>query len=137
MMTLIHIHVVDAPTSFAPWDAIELVLSTKDGIFPAAATDGSNLRFEVPVEVRPDKSGTLQGWGPAVNRQPDGRRFIYLAWLGTTGGERTMFRRLKVFLDTVSLFPGHETVYVIHVKGKDPRGGPACASATVVRRGEV
>ena len=137
MMTLIQIYVVDAPTSFAPWDAIELVLSTKDGIFAAAAAEGADLRFDVSVEVRPDKSGTLQGWGPAVNRQPDGRRFIYLAWLGTTGGERTMFRRLKVFLDTVSLFPGHETVYVIHVKGKDPRGGPACASATVVPRGEV
>ena len=135
MMSLIHIHVVDAPTSFAPYDEIELVLSTKDGTFPPAATDGANLRFDVPVEIRPDKSGTLQGWGPAVNRQPDGRRFIYLGWIGTAGGEPTMFRRLKVFLDTVSLFPGHESMYTIHVNGKDRRGGPACASATVLAPG--
>lgn len=135
MISLIQIYVVDPPTVFAPYDEIELVLSTKDGIFPPAATEGADLRFDVQVEIRPDKSGTLQGWGPAVNRQPDGRRFIYLAWIGTTSGGRSMFRRLKVFLDKVSLFPGHESVYTIHVKGKDPRGGPACASAIVLPPG--
>ncbi|MFZ4509006.1 MAG: DUF5990 family protein [Fimbriimonas sp.] len=127
----VEIVVVDPPTHFAGYDSIELVLSTKDGNFPPVSKTERELIFEVSVEIRADKSGVLQGWGPAVNRQGDGVRFIYLSWIGTQGGFPAMFRRLKVGLDQVPGFPGPQDRYSVRVSGQDKRGGPACARATL------
>lgn len=88
--------------------------------------------FEATFELKTDRSGNLQPSGPAVQRQNDGRRFVYLSWCGTQGPETRMFRRLKVFFDTVPGFPGPLEEYRVQVKGTDRRGGPACATAEPV-----
>ncbi len=127
----LQIVVVEAPAAFVGFDAIELLLSTKDGFFAPVQKSPEELRFEVEVEIRPDRNGDLQGWGPAVNRQGDGIRFIYLTWFGIQAGMKSQFRRMKVGLDQVPGFPGEAEHYEVRVKGTDKRGCPACARATV------
>lgn len=131
MSATIQIFVIDPPTQFEGYDEIHLVLSTNEGHYPPSAVGPGFLRFDVQVQIRPDRSGILQGWGPAVNRQGDGIRFIYLSWVGSQGGVARMFRRLKVGLDQVHGFPGDATEYEVRVKGTDRHGGPACARAVV------
>lgn len=127
MRATVQIFVIELPKAFDGYDGIHLVLSTADGHFPPTEIGPDYLRFDAEVEIRPDRSGMLQGWGPAVNRQGDGVRFIYLSWLGTQGGFPRMFRRMKVGLDQVPGFPSSATEYQVRVKGTDKRGGPACA----------
>lgn len=130
-MVRLSIVVVDPPKHFASYGDIHLVLSTKEGEFAPDFVGASEIRFDVDIEIRPDRSGDLQGWGPAVNRQGDGTRFVYLAWIGTQNGVRAMFRRLKVGLDQVPGFPGSAENYSVRVRGRDKKGGPACARAVL------
>lgn len=130
-MAKLSIVVVDPPNQCIGYDDIELVMSTKEGESPPVFVGADELRFDVEIDIRPDRSGDLQGWGPAVNRQGDGIRFVYLAWIGTQNGRRTMFRRLKVGLDLVPGFPGSAKEYTVRVRGRDKRGEPACARAVL------
>jgi len=131
-MPTLQIIVVDPPTQFPPYTRLELLLADKDGQTYPPVIEGGDLRFDLPIEIRPDKAGDMQGWGPAVVRQNDGRRFVYLNWIGHQNGMSRCFRRLKVFLDRVSGFPGESDSYTVRVQGQDRKGGPACATAVVV-----
>ena len=131
-MATFQITVVDPPSEFPGYADIDLFLQTPTGYIAAASKSESAFVFEAPFELKADRSGTLQPTGPAVQRQNDGRRFVYLSWRGTQGSMTSMFRRLKVFFDTVPGFPGPLAQYHLRVKGTDKRGGPACATAEVL-----
>jgi hypothetical protein len=95
-----------------------LALQTKGGY-----VESDNLRFSVPYELRADRSGVVQPTGDAVQRQPDGRRFVYLAWLS---GD-TMVGRIKVQFDGLTPEQVAEGATVV-VSATDRRGNPAGGS---------
>ncbi len=132
-MPILRITVVEPPSEFTGYAKIALYLQTDGGYLPPKSHSESAIVFEVPFELKVDRSGAFQPIGPSIQRQNDGRRFVYLCWCGTQGTTTTMFRRLKVFFDTAAGFPGSSAEYEVHVKGKDKRGGPACATAEVLR----
>ncbi len=95
-----------------------------------AMSDDGSMTFEVPFDLRADRSGVIQPWGEAVQRQPDGRRFVYLVWQRTKGGVRSMPGRIKVFFDQLKGFPNGES-FEVQVLGRDQKGRPACATARI------
>jgi hypothetical protein len=110
-------------------DRMELLLQTKEGHEKGRWNDDGSMTFDVPFELRPDRAGVIQPWGDCVQRQPDGRRFVYLVWFRTKGAEKSSVGRLKVFFDRVPGFPGANEFYSLRVLGRDPKGRPACATA--------
>jgi len=86
-MPTLTIRVEDLPEAFVG-ESIRLVLQTKTGY-----VESDNLSFDVAYDLRDGKPV-----GSAVQRQPDGRRFVYLAWL--SGG--TMVGRIKVQFDALT-----------------------------------
>jgi len=130
-MPSFQITVVEPPSEFSDYTEIGLFLQTEAGFVPPVRKDAEAIVFEVPFELKADRSGVLQPTGPAVQRG-DGRRFVYLSWCGKQGASAVMFRRLKVFFDRIPGFPGPLEAYRLRVKGTDKRGGPACATAEVL-----
>lgn len=121
--TLLRVVLVDPPTAWADYDAIEPRLETKDGSEPGAR-EGANVCFETRYRSEPTVSG------PAFRRENDGRRFVYVGWYGTKGGTVERFRRLKVHLETV---PDLAKDCEVHAAGKMLKdGSPACATATIL-----
>lgn len=106
-MPVLTIQVEDLPEG-----APHLALQTKGGY-----EDAEGLRFSVPYELRTDRSGVLHPVGDAVQKQPDGRRFVYLAWL--SGG--LMVGRIKVQFDGLSADQLAEGATVV-VSATDRRG---------------
>ncbi len=98
-----------------PEGAPHLAIQTKRGY-----EDGEGLRFSVPYELRADRSGVIQPIGDAVQKQPDGRRFVYLAWLSGGG----MVGRIKVQFDELPAEQLAEGASVV-VSATDRRGKPA------------
>lgn len=121
---VLRLEVVDPPASFDGMDDVEPRLEVGKDSFPMQ--DGA---FRVEYDLR--FAGDL-GWlphGPAVRTEKDGRRFVYVAWHGTKDGARTRFRRLKVPLAGIDHFADEP---VLRVAGRDAKGAPACAWATVL-----
>lgn len=123
-MPTLSIVVIDPPDYFSEQGPVSLALQTAGG-YREGLRVGSNLRFEVGYRLREDRSGVLQPTGDLVQRQPDGRRFVYLAWLNAEG---ISFRRLKVHFDLADYTQTHCEV---RIAGRDAKGTPACASARV------
>lgn len=129
-MPVVSITVVDPPSSFAAEGPgpIELWLDEGRRVPPTRLSNG-DLVFEVEFEVVSLRDGTRAPKGPAVRHHGDKRRFVYLDW--TRDG--VMFRRIKVFFDTFLI--GERERYSVSVAGRDRKGGPACATATVLSAG--
>lgn len=129
-MPVFSVRVVDPPGECLGMTNVELYLQTPSALVPGTA-EGSDLRFEVPFTMRPDRSGVPQPSGDVVHRESDGRRFIYLVWLGDQDGRRESFRRLKVYFDLAPGFPAPAETYSVSIRGRDAKGLPACARAQV------
>ena len=122
-MKTLTIIVDNPPTEFDGMTNLRLALQTPTG-YVDGLREGQDLRFDLMYEEKADRQGRVQPAGPFVQRQPDGRRFVYLSWIGNG----TSFRRLKVFFDQVP-----EGASTVRVDGRDRKGGPACASARVIQ----
>jgi|GEM_PF-2445781 len=131
-MPTLRITVQDPPSEFSDYGEIKLLLEMPMGLADPGSHSGRDLIFEVPFELKPDRSEILQPSGPLIQRQNDGRRFVYLNWLGRQNGESIRFRRLKIFFDKVHGFPGSSERYETRIMGVDKKGGPACATAQVL-----
>ncbi len=94
----------------------------------AQTTADGDLAFCTEFEWAADRYGDLYGRGPAIVRQNDGQRFIYLAWLDD---RRKMFRRIKLFVRQFATPPQQGPFQVI-LSGIDGKGMPACSTAKVV-----
>lgn len=119
---------VDPPTEFDGLADLEARAEVGHDSFPA-----KNGAFEFEYDLR---FAGDHGWlprGPAIRTEKDGRRFVYLGWYGTKDGVRTRFRRLKVHLPKLDQ-PQEE--FTIRVAGRDRKGGPACATATILSDAE-
>jgi len=128
-MPTLTIVVKDPPSAWSDYDSIALRLPTASGSVEGRALENGDLEFTVPFEIRPDRAGVVQAWGPLINRQGDGRRFIYLAWYGRRGALEEMFRRLKVYTELIPGFPEIGEEVKLQIAGKDAKGTPACATA--------
>jgi len=125
-MVMIQVAVLDAPKECAPYGAVRLAVQRKDGY-----DFGHDGVFNVSVVRQPDRKGTLQWKGDAINHHGDGRRFIYLAWLASPDTKPTMFRRIKLYLDQIAdLNEGQDVAVQISGRGKD--GSPACSTAIII-----
>lgn len=97
-------------------DGSHLALQTKTGY-----VDGDGPRFTVPYDLRDGKPT-----GPAVQRQPDGRRFAYLAWLQNG----TMVGRIKIQFDAL---PPERLAEdnTVTISATNPKGKPAGGSVPI------
>lgn len=99
------------------WKGESLILLWQSRIRPDEFTAGHGNRFQITVSVREGK------WaGPAVGRNPDGRRFVYLAWRSGSG---VAIGRIKLYQDQVR---GD----FVRIAALDHRGQLACATAHVL-----
>ncbi len=123
----LRIVLVDPPLEFGGMLNLEARLEVGKDSFPG---DAGTFVVEYDLRFAGD-----HGWlprGPAIQREKDGRRFVYLGWYGTKDGVRTRFRRLKVHLEGFDHFAEAPTICV---SGRDKRGGPACATAAILSSG--
>jgi hypothetical protein len=106
------VEIVDLPTHWAEQGRIRLLWQS--GIRPVEYTEieGSQVRITVGL-----KDGRWTG--KSVGRNPDGRRFVYLAWINSAG---TSFRRIKLYQDQVQ---GDR----VRILGAMKDGSPACSTA--------
>jgi len=112
---------------------VQLTFDDGGADIPGVRMPDGALRYIVKFDLVQDKEGNPRPAGKAIKRQGDGRRFVYLNWIGTpTNGPRTMFRRLKVFFDQVPGFPGDAENYSVRVQGTDKKGEPACATSVPI-----
>ena len=98
------------------------------GLTPGDAPAAS---WSLAVRAKPLKNG-MDFLGPFVQGPPNGR-FIYLNWLHrNSGGDLTMFRRAKLWLDGISTDVANEAVLRGVLVGRlgltDLAGNPRCAS---------
>lgn len=123
-MTL-KIQVADLPTRCEPYGNIRLQLQSKKEL-----RDPVDGVFIATFERKANRKGEVHWAGDDVHFHGDGRRFIYLQWLGESG---QMFRRIKLYLDQIpGLEPGVENVEV-KIAGRMPKdGSPACSTARLV-----
>jgi len=125
-MVHLTILVADLPTTCVPYGAIRLKLQKKKGL-----ADPVNGVFVVTLERKLNRKGEEHWAGDDVHFHGDGRRFIYLQWIGQSG---QMFRRIKLYLDHIMELdptkPDQEITVKIHGRGKD--GSPACSTAKLV-----
>lgn len=124
-MVRLSVRVVDMPTSFDGYGAIQLVHQSKKGCVP-----GNDGVFVIELNRKADRSGVEQWVGESVYFYGDKRRFLYFAWISQTGQS---FRRIKLFLDSIpGLSPEVQAMEtVISGRGKD--GSPACATVKVIQ----
>jgi hypothetical protein len=86
-----------------PYTDVIVGLAGKVGCDPtdSVPADTCEARWETRIDVREGKDGLAAFRGPAVNGPPR-ERFLYLTWIGRTGGAApAMFRRAKLRLDAV------------------------------------
>lgn len=130
------IRVESVMTEWGPYRDLRLVLQTKHGLEdPTRIFEDSDsyrtLEFAVPFKMSA-QGGHPHPVGDAIQRANDGGRFVYLQWWGVRDGRAETFRRLKVpFVQILNFGDGSSDVEIT-VRGKDPRGGPACATAVRV-----
>lgn len=124
-MATLRIKVDDLPTRYEPYGDIRLMLQKKKVL--VAAVDGV---FVATLERKMNRKGEENWAGDDVHFHGDGRRFIYLQWIGQSG---QMFRRIKLYLDQIpGLEPGIESAEV-KIAGRMPKdGSPACSTARLV-----
>ncbi|MEZ0326054.1 MAG: DUF5990 family protein [Fimbriimonas sp.] len=125
---ILEITVTDVTIMCDGLERLELLVQTKDGHERGRWNDDQSMTFEVSFELRADRLGNIQPWGEAVQRQPDGRRFVYLTWCRTKDGHKSMPGRMKIFFDQVPGFPADRDRFRVRVKGRDAKGRLACAS---------
>lgn len=94
----------------------------------ARSNQSGDLEFSTEFEWAPDRQGDLHARGPAIVRQNDGKRFIYLAWLDEKGA---MFRRIKLFVRQFAT-PPQQGPFLVTLSGIDGKGMPACSTAKVI-----
>ena len=83
-----------------PHREVSVGLQVGKEVVQAVPGDAGGAVWEATVKVGRAEDGTLIARGPAVHG-PRTERFLYLAWLGSTGGPVEMFRRAKLQLDGV------------------------------------
>lgn len=110
------IEIVDPPTEFEGQSVRIVLVNKKKEFFPSA-----NHSWQIEIEQKPNRAGELFWSGDTVQHHGDGRRFVYFAWLTSSG---KAFRRLKVDLNHVT-----EETQILKVAGKMKDGSPACATA--------
>lgn len=112
------IEVVDLPDTFEHYGRIRLAWQNR--VRPPEHQFSETNTWEIEVPIKDGKWG-----GPSVGRNPDGRRFLYFAWVGASG-ER--FRRIKLYQDQVQ---GSWA----RLSGRMKDGTPACSTAIVLETG--
>lgn len=128
-MPTLYLTVVQPPRTFPPEGAesIELWLDAgKDTRVRADWQPNGDAKFKIPFEVGPDRSGAIVPKGPVIRYHGDKRPFVYLDWTI----DHRCFRRIKVFFE--KFFDPAREEYHVAIAGTDRRGGPACATATIV-----
>ncbi|MBS1703322.1 MAG: hypothetical protein JST12_16790 [Armatimonadetes bacterium] len=123
-MTRLLIRVDNAPTRCEPYGAIRLQLQTKKAF--EEAKDGV---YTVPMSQKENRKGETHWAGDGVHYHGDGRRFIYLAWIGERGQR---FRRIKLYLDHVPNLGEGEGDVEVTIAGTMKDGTPACSTARVL-----
>lgn len=113
---LLTIEIVNPPESCENQGIQILLVDKKSGLISSK----SNC-WQVEIEQKPNRAGQVFWTGSTVQHHGDGRRFIYFAWINTTG---QMFRRLKVDINDVT-----PETKLIQVQGTMKDGSPACATA--------
>ena len=106
------IEVPNPPTHWLEAGNIRLVWQPR--VRPQEFSESPDHTWELEVELKDGR------WvGPAVGKNGDGRRFVYLAWLTDEG---KIFRRIKLYQDQV-------TSPVVRILAIMPDGSPACSTA--------
>jgi len=106
------IEVVNVPTHWPEFGRLRLVWQSR--VRPQEFRESADHCWEIDVAIKDGK------WtGPAVGKNPDGRRFVYLAWLTEDG---RICRRIKLYEDQVA-------EPVIRILPTMPDGSPACSTA--------
>jgi len=106
------IEVSDVPADWPPVGRLRLLWQSR--VRPQEFTESAAHSWEIEVGL---KDGH---WvGPAVGKNGDGRRFVYLAWLADNGA---IVRRIKLYQDQV-------TGTVVKLQSRMPDGSPACSTA--------
>lgn len=138
------IRMVDLPPPrFGAEGRIEAGLQRGQEIEQSQAPVGESLEFAGELRLKAPAGGAAAApifLGPCTQGPPSAR-FLYISWTGDQQGRRTMFRRMKLPLksitwdqiDQVLQQPG--AILVATVAGTDRRGGPACATVSLLGGG--
>lgn len=112
-MPTLTILVTDPPTEYGDYRDLKLKLAAGKALIDPS----SEGAYIVDYAIKND-----QPTGPSVVRGNDGRRFIYLQWLGVKEGQVQPYGRIKLFFEDIPA--GAESVTL---PGKNQRGQPSCA----------
>lgn len=115
-----------------PTSAVSVGLQVGKGHSDVVPGDASDMTWETLAQLGRDDDGSVLARGPAIHG-PKGQKFLYLAWLGSTGGPVEMFRRAKLQLDGVPAAVLDEVIAtggpLIATMGlTDACGEPVCGS---------
>ena len=115
---------------------IRVEMQMKEGHQAGTGSGKDTLKWTTEITAKLGVDGALDFAGAAVHGKR-GERFFYLSWSGERGGQRGMFRRMKIHLRSVTeaqvaqaAKSGGALVARVHAVAKD--GGPACASVPLL-----
>ena len=130
------------PATFGEHERVEAGIQAGQDVVQSRAPAGESLEFagELRLKADDERKGAPVFLGPYAHGPPSGR-FLYVSWTGESGGERRMFRRMKLQLGGIgweqvgAILRDPRAALVATVQGRDRRGGPACATVPLIGGG--
>lgn len=107
------------------------VQKNQDVIWPVPG-DSKEVTYDIPLFVNEGKNGKPNFLGPFVFGKT-GDKFLYLVWYSKKYTIENRFRRIKIKLNVLTWEDINQAILeeqpmVAHIKLKDKRGEPVCAS---------